>query len=93
MFKVQSAIKKHNGDGSYWMRVGTAYVNKDGSINVYLDATPKSMELTLFELDENDLRKREDRDAGASANAGGPRFGATPYRPPTPAQANDAVPF
>ena len=91
MFKVLSAIKKHNSDGSYWMRVGTAFVNKDGSINVYLDATPKTMELTLFEYDENDLRKREERDANGSPN-GGPRLGA-PYRAPTPAQTNDAVPF
>jgi hypothetical protein len=90
MFKVQSNIKKHSGDGSYWMRCGTAYVNKDGSINVYLDATPKTMELTLFELDENDLRKREDRDANHSP--GGQRLGA-PFRPPAAAQAGDPIPF
>jgi hypothetical protein len=92
MFKVQSAIKKHNSEGSFWMRVGTAFVNKDGSINVYLDATPKTMEFTLFEYDENDLRKREERDANGPSN-GGPRLGPPPYRPPTPAQPGDALPF
>ena len=33
-------IKKHTGAVSSWSRAGSAFVNKDGSINVYLDALP-----------------------------------------------------
>ena len=33
-------IKKHAGAISSWSRAGSAFVNKDGSINVYLDALP-----------------------------------------------------
>ncbi|MFT3714035.1 MAG: hypothetical protein QM817_40760 [Archangium sp.] len=28
------------GGGSIWTKVGSAFVNKDGSINLYLDAIP-----------------------------------------------------
>ena len=28
------------GDRSFWHRIGVAYVNKDGSLNVKLDAMP-----------------------------------------------------
>ena len=33
-------IKKHSDGISSWNRAGSAFVNKDGSINVYLDALP-----------------------------------------------------
>ena len=28
------------GDRSYWTRIGVAYLNRDGSMNVKLDAVP-----------------------------------------------------
>lgn len=58
MYKVVTAVEKHGG-GSFWMRLGTAIPNKDGSLNVYLDAIPKSMQFTIFEMTEEDLRKRD----------------------------------
>jgi hypothetical protein len=60
MYKVLSPIEKRGG-GHYWMRLGSAFRNKDNSINVYLDAIPKGLDwkFTLRELDEEDLRKRE----------------------------------
>lgn len=74
-FKVLAAIPKRDG-GHFWMRCGTGHTNKDDSINVYLDATPKDLKFTLRELDEEDLRKREsyrasqaDNDASSSASA------------------------
>lgn len=57
-FKVISSIPKQDG-GHFWMRLGSAYTNKDGSINVYLDAIPRDNKFQLRELDEEDLRKRE----------------------------------
>ena len=32
--------KKGNSDKSYWNRIGSAFVNKDGSLNVVLNAFP-----------------------------------------------------
>jgi hypothetical protein len=57
-FKVLAAIPKRDG-GTYWMRCGNGFTNKDDSINVYLDAIPKDMKFQLRELDEEDLRRRE----------------------------------
>ena len=76
MFKVLCAIEKRDG-GTYWMRVGSGFTNRDNSVNIYLDVIPKNFQLQLRELDEEDLRKREPRaDAGAGAGAGGFAQGA-----------------
>jgi hypothetical protein len=59
--KVISPIEVEGGDGkekrTYWMRVGTAFTNRDGSFNIYLDATPKSMKLHVRDFDERDFQK------------------------------------
>ena len=34
-------------DKTFWLKVGNAYRNKDGSINVYLDALPLGGKLQL----------------------------------------------
>ena len=38
---------KNTSKENYWVRIGTAFVNKDGSLNVYLDAMPLSGELNI----------------------------------------------
>jgi hypothetical protein len=58
MFKVISAVER-DGKTKFWMRVGSAFVNRDNSINVYLDAVPKSMQFQLREPDERDLPKTD----------------------------------
>jgi hypothetical protein len=76
MYKVISPIEKKGG-GTYWMRVGSAYTNRDDSINLYLDAVPvpngksSRYELQIRELTEEDLRRRE---TPASGNNGGGGF-------------------
>lgn len=44
--KIAYAIVERNGK-SYWNRIGVAFVNADGSINVKLDALPISGELQI----------------------------------------------
>lgn len=62
MFKVLCPIEKKEGKGgTYWMRVGTAFVNRDQSINVFLDALPQNGKLQVREFDEEDLRERDMR--------------------------------
>jgi hypothetical protein len=78
MFKVIAPMDKKDGT-KWWMRCGTAFVNKDNSINVYLDALPlgqQQITLQLRELTEEELRERSDRRAsyatrGSLGNAGG----------------------
>ena len=59
MYKVLCPIER-TGGGTYWMRVGSGFTNKDDSLNIYLDAMPvKFTHLQLRELNEEDLRRRE----------------------------------
>jgi hypothetical protein len=81
MFKVISPVEKRGG-GTFWMRIGSAFTNKDDSINIYLDALPKNFQLQLREFDEEDLRKRDAHGAGTSPNGG---F--------LPTSTNNEVPF
>lgn len=74
MFKVLCPVERKDG-GTYWMRVGSAFPNKDQSINLYLDALPLGHnKLQLREMEEEDFgrnRKRELEPPGASPAAGG----------------------
>jgi hypothetical protein len=85
MFKVICPVEKRGG-GTYWMRMGSAFTNKDDSINIYLDAVPKNFQLQLRELDEDELRRRDNNQGGASLGGGTPML-------PAVTTTNDPVPF
>ena len=85
-FKVMAAIAKHDG-GHWWMRCGTGYMNRDNSINIYLDAMTREMKFTLRELDEEDLKRREARPGDPMSPT---RAAAPPLIPP--ASADDGLP-
>ena len=61
---------KDGAKRTYWMRIGSAFTNRDGSFNVYLDALPTNNKLQIRELDERDLQ-RSAESAGANASATG----------------------
>ena len=44
--KIAYAIAERNGR-KYWNRIGVAFINADGSINVKLEAVPVSGELQI----------------------------------------------
>lgn len=46
---------------TFWLRVGTAFTNKDGSINVYLDAVPLNGKLQLREPNPDPDEHGDDR--------------------------------
>lgn len=69
MYKILCPIERKEGK-THWMRVGTAYPNKDDSVNLYLDVLPANLKLQLRELTEEDLRDREGRSKGNGAGAG-----------------------
>ena len=58
--KVLCPMEK-NGK-TFWLRIGSAFINADGSTNVYLDAYPTNGKLQIRDLDERDQPKpgRED---------------------------------
>lgn len=97
MFKVISPIERKDG-GKYWMRLGNAYVNKDNSINVYLDAMPlvpgkdgQGVTLQLRELTDDELRERAEKKASYAARGTLNQFSSS--APPPASASPDAVPF
>ena len=80
MMKVLCPVTNEKTSKTYWVRIGNAFINRDQSINVYLDAYPSNGRLQLRELDERDLSRGRDRDADAEAGA-------------SAVATNDAMPF
>lgn len=81
MFKVIIPIERKDGT-KYWMRIGSAFVNKDASLNVYLDALPAGPNKMI------QVREMSEEDFARSKRApGGP-----PPPPPLPSSTED-LPF
>lgn len=77
VFKVVCPIDRRDGSGVWWMRCGSAYGNKDESINVFLEALPlaavtkgEGLKIQLRELTEEELRERADKKASYSSRGG-----------------------
>lgn len=65
------------GEGkSYWLRVGTAFENRDGSLNVYLDAIPVNGRLQIRQYPPDDERDTTQTNAAGSGSAGNSERGA-----------------
>jgi hypothetical protein len=63
--KIAYTVVERNKDGrKFWVRVGAAFVNRDGSLNVRLDAMPVNGELQI-----RDYQPREARDGGGREQA------------------------
>jgi len=100
MFKVIAPMDTEGG-GTYWLRCGTGFVNKDNSINIYLDALPlkqkgDDVKLQLREFTEDELRERAEKKA-TYASRGSLGSGIN-FAPPVNgngagAGAVDSVPF
>jgi hypothetical protein len=54
------------GTNKYWTRVGAAFVNRDGSINVKLEAVPVSGEIHI-----RDYVPRDEHESSALLKKGG----------------------
>lgn len=62
---------ERDGKKTYWIRIGRAFRNKDGSINVYLDALPVAGKLQLRDAGES--RDGHEDNRGRSRNAANER--------------------
>jgi hypothetical protein len=45
--EVYTVVERGAGKDDFWCRIGTAWVNKDGSLNVVLDALPVNGKLHI----------------------------------------------
>ena len=50
--KVYTIVKKGGGAKPYWQQIGSAFDNRDGSINVVLNATPLDGRLHIRLVDQ-----------------------------------------
>jgi hypothetical protein len=71
---VYAIIDRPKTGKKFWVRVGAAFTNRDGSVNVQLDAIPISGQLQirdarLFELPETRDSNRDRISNGASRGA------------------------
>jgi hypothetical protein len=61
---VYAIPESTNGERPWWPKIGIAYVNRDGSISILLEALP---------LGTNKLQVRELRDDGRTSASAAPR--------------------
>ena len=63
--KIAYTVVERNKDGrKFWVRVGAAFVNRDGSLNVRLDAMPVNGELQIRDYQPREARESALRRAG-----------------------------
>lgn len=63
---VYALIERPKGR-TYWLRIGVAFINRDGSENVYLDALPVDGKLQI--RDEDKKGEGEEKKPPTSENA------------------------
>lgn len=63
--KILAEVPRFDGNGTYMLKVGTAFTNRDDSINGFIESlplaalSPKGFKIHIRELDARDLEKRE----------------------------------
>ncbi len=45
--EIHGVVQRDGQDKGFWSRIGTAFVNKDGSLNLKFDYLPTSAETTV----------------------------------------------
>ncbi len=69
-YKVVYTIVQRARDGKkFWLRIGAAFTNRDGSLNVHLDAMPVNGQLQIRDYQPLEDRKRSDADLELAAIA------------------------
>lgn len=58
---------------TFWLRMGSGFLNKDASINVYLDCLPVNGKLQIRDWDDPPWEKRDPDGARLAKPAGGDR--------------------
>jgi hypothetical protein len=64
VFSIKESKERDGKTTAIWVRAGSAWVNRDGSFNVYLDVLPLDGKLHVREA----VEKREGEEKGSSAN-------------------------
>jgi hypothetical protein len=87
MKAVYTIIERGQGK-SFWVRVGVGFTNRDGSLNLRLDAVPVNGTLQVRDWEPYDRRPEGADPQAASAR---PAPSPTSPRPPRPRDSTDSV--
>jgi hypothetical protein len=68
VFSIKETREREGKTNSVWVKAGSAWVNRDGSLNVYLDVLPLDGRLHVREA----LEKREGSGDGRTSSTGEP---------------------
>lgn len=49
MLQVYTIVEREGNEKSFWVKIGACFTNRDGSLNVYLDALPTNGRLQIRE--------------------------------------------
>jgi hypothetical protein len=79
MKTVYTVVERGPGK-SFWVRVGVGFTNRDGSLNLRLDAIPVNGTLQVRDWEPND-RRPEGADAASGQRS---QNGQSSMRPPRP---------
>ncbi len=71
LYKIYTIIEKPEGQKDYWLEIGIASVNRDGSLGGRLNALPVNGSIQLREFVP---RNSERRQTGGSSNAPNGRY-------------------
>jgi hypothetical protein len=66
---VYTIVERPGADKKFWVRIGTAFTNRDSSLNVHLDASPTNGQLHIRDWEPYDPSRR--RSSGDSPAYGG----------------------
>jgi hypothetical protein len=77
---IYTVVERQSGK-SFWTRVGVGYVNRDGSINLRLDAIPLNGHLQVREWEPFDRRPEND-ETSPTPNDPAPAMAAAPHASP-----------
>ena len=91
MYKVLAPIEKSDG-GTWWMRCGSGFDNKDMSMNLHIYALPTAtkngeIKLQIRELTEEDLKHSAERKASFASRSVTSGAGSTAHT------VQDSIPF
>lgn len=63
---VYTIVERPGAEKKFWIRVGTAFVNRDQSLTVRLDASPTNGQLHIRDADPNPPGARREAMAGVA---------------------------
>jgi hypothetical protein len=90
-FKILAEVPRYDGNGTYLMKIGGGFENRDASINGFIESlplaalNPKGFKIQIRELDARDLEKREAYRAASTGRTLEPSAGA--------GAASESIPF